>query len=431
LRIGGKVDLEPAVSGEIRSQLWDIGGADVMVAIPAYNNEASLSNVMKVVAEGLSTFFADMKSVLFVCEGGSLDETKNVARMTDVGLTVNKVVGTYRGEPGKGNALRAVFFAALELGVKACAIIDADIRSVTPDWVNNLLAPAAREGYDFVTPLYKRHKFDGTITNVIVYPVVTALYGKRLRQPIGGDFGFSSSFLLTLAKQDVWDMFVGQFGIDVWMTVSALTGGARICQANLGAKVHSAKDPAFSLGPMYLHVLSTVFRSMTKFHDYWLGVGTFEDVPVKGTALPWEPEPIPISVTRLVDEFNMGMTHFSSLYREILSDDSYRRLEQIAGSEVCHPEGYCDFYMPPDLWARIVYDIGIMFNCWQGDTHKLIDLSSPLYFGKVASVANRTMQLTYDEAEKVIDDNLRAFENEKVYLVERWKDLGAGKVCSM
>ena len=162
------MDLAPAVSPEIKEQTRDIGSAEVMVAIPVYNNESTISHVMEVAAEGLSTFFADMKSVLFVCEGGSLDETKNVARMTDIGLSVDKMVGTYRGEAGKGNALRAVFQTARTLGVKGCALIDGDTRSVTPDWVNNLLTPIVRENYDFVAPYYKRYKFDGTITNIIV-----------------------------------------------------------------------------------------------------------------------------------------------------------------------------------------------------------------------------------------------------------------------
>jgi len=340
-------------------------------------------------------------------------------------------VGTYRGEPGKGNALRAVFQAARDLGVQGCALIDADNRSITPDWINNLLAPVVREGFDYVTPFYRRYKYDGTITNLIVYPLVTSLYGMKLRQPIGGDFGMSGAFIDRLETQDVWDVFVGQFGIDVWMTISAITGGARICQANLGAKTHNAKDPAFSLGPMYLQVISTVFRSMTKFADFWRDVKVVQEVPVKGTSLPWEAEPIPISVTRLVEEFNLGMAHFSSLYREILSDDSYSRLEQIARSEVCYPEGYCDFNMPPDLWARIVYDLAVVFNCWQGDTHKLIDLSSSLYFGQVASIANRTQSLDHEQTEMVVDDILRAFVNEKGYLEQRWKQLGAGEVCSM
>ena len=425
------MDLAPAVSPEIKEQTRDIGSAEVMVAIPVYNNESTISHVMEVAAEGLSTFFPDMKSVLFVCEGGSLDETKNVARMTDIGLSIDKMVGTYRGEPGKGNALRAVFQTARTLGVKGCALIDGDTRSVTPDWVNNLLTPIVRENYDFVAPYYKRYKFDGTITNIIVYPMMSALYGKRLRQPIGGDYGLSKGFLDLLSKEDVWDVFVGQFGIDAWMTITAITKGIKICQANLGAKVHAAKDPAFTLGPMYLHVLSTIFRSMTKYQDFWMKISTFEDVQLKGTALPWEPEPMPISITRLVEEFNMGMAHFSSLYREILSKENYSRLAQIARSEVCTPEGYCDFFIPADLWARIVYDLAVIFNCWKGNTHKLIDLSSPLYFGKVASLANRTIDLSYDETEKVIEDNTRSFENEKVYLVSRWGEMKAGQVCTV
>jgi glycosyltransferase involved in cell wall biosynthesis len=425
------MDLVPAVSPEIALAVKDVGSADVLVAIPAYNNEQTVSRVMKVAAEGLSTFFADLRSVLFVCEGGSLDETKRVAVMTDIGLSVDKIVGTYRGEPGKGNALRAVFNTALELGVRGLALIDGDLRSVTPEWVNNMLQPVIREGVDFVTPFYKRYKYDGTITNLLAYPMVTALYGKRLRQPIGGDFGMSFDFIEMLSKQDVWDMFVGQFGIDIWMTISAITNNVRICQANLGAKVHSAKDPAFSLGPMYLHVISTMFRSMNKFYDFWRDINRAEDIAVKGMAVPWEPEPIPVSVTRLVEEFNMGMAHFGALYREILREETFMRLEQIARSEVCHPEGYCDFNMPPDLWARIVYDIAVVFNCWKGDTHKLIDLSSPLYFGMVASVANRTLELDYGAAEQVVDDIANAFINEKVYFAERWKDLGAGLVCSI
>ena len=156
----------PAISGEIARAVAEVGSADMMVAIPAYNNELTIAHVMKVAAEGLSTFFADRKCVIFVCEGGSLDETKNVALMTDVGLTVCKMVGTYRGDSGKGSALRAIFKAALDLGVASCALIDGDNRNLTPDWVNNMLTPIAREGFgaadrgqgagacDGVVPLY-------------------------------------------------------------------------------------------------------------------------------------------------------------------------------------------------------------------------------------------------------------------------------------
>lgn len=425
------MDMMPACSSEIAEQIKDIGRADVMLAIPAHNNEKTIGRVMKEAAEGLSTFFDDKKCAIFVCEGGSLDETKKVALSTDVGVTVSKAVGTYRGEPGKGNALRAVFHAARMLEVGACALVDADMRSMTPEWVNNLLEPVVREDYDYVAPFYRRYKYDGTITNSIVYPLMTSLYGKRLRQPIGGDFGLSGDFIDHLAKRDVWDKYVSQFGIDVWMTICAITGGHKICQARLGAKIHDAKDPAFALGPMYMQVLSTLFRSMSKFQELWLATDSFDDVAVRGTAVPWEPEPVPISVTRCVEEFNMGMDQFGSLYRDILSDECYEGLIRVAHSETCRPDRYCDFYFPPDLWARVIYDLAVTFNCWKGNTHKLIDISSPLYFAKVASFANATTALSHEEDERVVEEDVRVFEAEKDYLVRRWKELGAGAACSL
>ncbi len=424
------MEVESAASEQIRERIADIGSADILVAIPSFNNEETISNVMKVVSEGLLGFFGDRKCVVFVCDGGSLDNTKKEARRTTIGITIEKIVGTYRGTSGKGNALRAVFYAACELGVKACALIDADTRSITPDWINNLLYPVIYEGYDYVTPYYRRYKHDGTITNLLVYPLVTSLYGKKLRQPIGGDFGISRKMLENFIRQDAWDIFVEQFGIDVWMTITAITRGAKMCQARLGAKIHDAKDPSFSLGPMYMQVLSTLMRSMSRFEDKWISIESVEDVEIKGTAVPIEPKPISISVTKLVEEFNMGMRHFSSLYREILSEENFRRLEEIASSPACAPDGYCGFSMPADLWARVVYDICVVFNCWKGNTHKLIDLSSPLYFGMVASIANKTMELDDEGAEKVIENNLESFLNEKEYLVKRWRELKTGGICA-
>ena len=62
--------------------------------------------------------------------------------------------------------------------------------------------------------IYGRHKFDGTITNGIVYPLMRPLYGNRVRQPIAGGFGFSGSLAKFYLTKDIWDTDVGLFGID-------------------------------------------------------------------------------------------------------------------------------------------------------------------------------------------------------------------------
>ena len=69
--------------------------------------------------------------------------------------------------------------------------MDSDLRSITPEWIELLLGPVLEHGFDYVAPLYLRHKYDGTITNSIVYPLTRSLYGREVRQPIGGEFGFS------------------------------------------------------------------------------------------------------------------------------------------------------------------------------------------------------------------------------------------------
>ena len=102
-----------------------------------------------------------------------------------------KITTPYHGLPGKGSAFRTIFEIAHSLKAKACIVVDSDLRSITPEWVELLVTPIFVKDYDFVAPLYLRHKYDGTITNSIIYPLTRALYGKRVRQPIGGDFGFS------------------------------------------------------------------------------------------------------------------------------------------------------------------------------------------------------------------------------------------------
>ena len=57
--------------------------------------------------------------------------------------------------------------------------------------------PVHEEGFDFVAPCYLRHKFDGAITNSIVYPVTRALYGCRIRQPIASEFSSPGIYLIT------------------------------------------------------------------------------------------------------------------------------------------------------------------------------------------------------------------------------------------
>ncbi|MGH9894924.1 MAG: glycosyltransferase family 2 protein, partial [bacterium] len=249
------MEYDTAFRPYLTKRVEQIEKADIVVGIPCYNNESTIANVLKQISHGLAKHYKSARSVILVSDGGSTDDTREIARDEEIMPWQEKVVFVYRGISGKGTALRAIFEASEKLGAGACAVVDADLRSITPDWVKYLLEPVVEKGYQFVAPTYSRHKHDGTITNQVVYSLTRALYGKRIRQPIGGDFAFSRDTVDSFIKQSVWMTDVARFGIDIWMTTHAITKGFRICQANLGVKIHDPKDPASSLGPMFRQVV--------------------------------------------------------------------------------------------------------------------------------------------------------------------------------
>ena len=236
-----------------------IGSADVVVGIPSFRNAATIGYVAATAAKGLREHFPGARVAIVNADGGSPDGTPD--RVVENASGVPVAVGRYVGPSGKGSAFRAIFTAVGMLGARACAVVDSDLRSITPQWIGRLLTPITRGDVDYVTPLYARHKHDGTITNSVAYPLTRALYGLRVRQPIGGEFGLGADLARAFLEQPVWDTDVARFGIDIFMTTTEIARGARVAQAFLGAKVHDPKDPAADLGPMFTQVVGTLFRS--------------------------------------------------------------------------------------------------------------------------------------------------------------------------
>jgi glycosyltransferase involved in cell wall biosynthesis len=225
------------MEGEIQTQLGDVQEAQIVVGIPSYNNVRTIGHVVRAVIAGLAKYFPNSTAVLVNSDGGSTDGTQEEVKRVQIEdykmiLTsypvhpVHRVVTPYYGVPGKGSAFRTIFEAAKRLKAKACAVVDSDLRSITPEWMELLLRPVYEGGYDYVAPLYNRHKFDGTITNSIVYPLTRALYG-RVRQPSGD----SASRNWPLYRPKVWEA-MAQFGIDIWIATSPLPKNL-VCQSFL------------------------------------------------------------------------------------------------------------------------------------------------------------------------------------------------------
>ncbi len=408
---------------EVLEAIEELGSADILVGIPSFNNADTIAHVVRAAQAGVTKYFPDARAILVNSDGGSTDGTQEIVARTAIEdfnpLLIrrtqdlfSKIVTPYHGIPGKGSAFRTMFEIARRLGVKACAVVDSDLRSITPEWIDLLIRPVLDLEFDFVTPHYLRHKYDGTITNSIIYPITRALYGKHIRQPIGGDFGFSGRLAEFYLTKDVWGTDVARFGIDIWMTTTAVANEFRVCEAFLGAKIHAAKDPGADLSAMLTQVVSAVFLLMEEYSTRWKGVTMTSPVPMFGFQFSVGLEPINVNVERMVHMFRIGLRDLGHLWEEILSPETYEGVRAIGMAEA--------HVFPDDTWVRVIYDYALSWRARAMSQEHILGTLTPLYLGKVASLVLELADSTADEVENRLSALCYAYEREKPYLAERW-----------
>lgn len=391
--------------------------AELVVCIPSYNEADSISYPTMQADEGLRRYFKDRKSVIINCDNNSPDNTGKVFLETPT-ETPKMYLSTSPGVKGKGNNFKNLFEKVVELRAKAVVVVDADLKSITPEWIKHLGEPLF-EGFSYVAPLYVRHKYDGTITNGIAYPMTRALYGRRVRQPIGGDFGFNGKLARAYLESSVWNKAVANFGIDIWMTTLAINQRVQICQSFMGRpKVHRTKDPGAHLGPMFRQVVGTLFSMMKEFQAFWKKVKYSRPTAIFGFGLGdiEMPPKVEVNTKNLMEKFHRGFDEYGDQWKETLTGQVYNKLHEIGEmkEEV--------FTFPTDLWARVLFDMAVAHRNSVIDRDLMMDSLIPLYFGRTLSFVKRTKRMSIKQAEEAIEQDCAAFEMAKPYLLKRWNE---------
>ncbi len=411
---------------DVQERVRTVGTADLLIAVPTHNNSPTVEPLISAIADGLAKSYPKSRAVLMNCDGGSTDDTpQRFERAAGAGrpsVLVRHPVPTVRplfmpdhGIPGYENAYRAVFEVAEALQVGACAVIDGNLKSVSPDWIHLLVNPVTERGCDFVAPLFRRHKYDGSLTNSVVYPLCRALYGRRMRYQMGGGHGFSGKMVSTYLRKDVWGGALIHLGLENWLTTVAVAEGFEVGQAFLGSKVQDSKASGAELSVMLAHAVGSVFAIMEDYLSVWEGRKGSRAVPLFGPPVEVGIEPVTVNVGRMVKGFRQGLRDLLPMWELILSVDT---LPQVLPLGLLDVE---DFRFPDDIWVQVVYDFALA--CHDKAVHRehLLKALTPLYLGKTASFILEAKDSDADGAERLIERLCREYEVRKPYLVERWR----------
>ena len=410
------------------SAVSDTASGAVVVGLVTYQDAGTIGAVAAAARDGLTAHFAHVPTQIVLVDAGSTDGTvtraREALRSADDVLEIAAPRSTadllevpYHGIPGKSRALHAILHKARDLTARACVVFDGGVRTVTPDWVAALAGPIVDGRVDFVSPCYSRQAFEGALTKGVVYPVVRALYGVRLRQPAAAEFACTGELADRFLHEDLWDRSGSQSGIDLWLATAAASGDFRLAETALGVRAHGTRgEEALDLSATILQVVGALFVDIERRAGLWQRQRRVIPVQQLG-AVPSAvlPSRSPVDPDRLIDAFRLGFRELRDIWAWVLPARTIVDLKKLLD----YPAER--FRLDDELWARVVYDFAVGFRLRTVAREHLLRSLAPLYSGWLASYLLQVGEADPITAELRIEALAEAFERQKPYLIARWR----------
>jgi glucosylglycerate synthase len=407
------------LSEAVLSSADRLAPVDLALGVLTYNNAETLDGVRETAAAGAGRF-PDARAALIVVDAGSSDGTRErAAAATLPNILVEhevpageRVAVPFHGVPGRGAGLRAAFTLAHRLRARALVLLEADAVSATPAWIERLARPLLEDKADFLTAAYARHRYEGTISRLVLAPLVRALFGRRLQHPFGGQQALSARLVEHLLIHPKWS-WTGADVSDLWITGTAIADGFNVWEAWLGPHQIRSGTRTTDLPTMIAQTLGAAFTLMQRHEDLWLEVRGSEPLPAAGEAIAPGVEPMAVDVDRMREAFRQGARDLTAIWELILAPDTL--------AEVLVLEDGGGLRFPDDLWARVVYDFALGHHYSVVHRDHLLRSLTPLYLGRTAAFVLATRGAGVAATQAYLEAVAVAFERQKAYLVEHWR----------
>lgn len=400
--------------------------ADVVLGLTSFNDLATIEATATAVRDAALRSFPGAVVKVVLADGGSTDDTvvevrealQPTGHLVEVatGGPVNPTEVPYHGVPARARALRSLLTAARDLQATVCIAVEANLQTLSVEWIEQLARPVLDESADFSTPCYLRHPIEGALTKGVVYPLFRALFGTRLRQPAASEFACSKTLIGQLLDEDFWDADGASYAVDLRLTAASVAGDARVTEVLLGPAPHRARATT-DLATTITQIVRAMFDEVDARASTWqrrtsrpvARVGTTPDATADGASHA-------VDVDQLIESFRLGYRELRDLWTWILPPKSIVEIGRAAAMA-----GGDRFRLPDPLWASLVYDFAVGYRLRALTRDHLLRSFVPLYLGWFASFVLDVQQSTPAEVDQRVDQLAAAFEQQKPYLISRWR----------
>jgi hypothetical protein len=394
----------------------EIKPVDIIVGVLCKDVETTVLNVLNVINEGLYRYFPDYKKAIVVCCAESSDNTAEAIELFQPYNSVEKIVTNDITEDGKGAGVMTIFELAHEAEAKSIVLMDGDLLSVKPAWVQTIANPIVYGRADLTVPYYIRDKNDGVITNNFVYPFTRALYGIDIRQPIAGEYALSKNLYELLREHP---LFPPDFGVDIFILTVAAAEGLYIKEGLFSLKIHESTtrylEPEKFLIPMFKKVTGCMFELAKYYEDYWKSKPIRWRAKYYRESFSHKPIPVRVHIPKMKNTFQTEFASLKNIMNRYLPESIITELEKLVTNK-----GTFD----SELWAEIVYNYAAAWKSAKSDSDKshLLETLKTLWIGRFITYANEVKDMDINEAEVVIQKQAEIFEEKFDYLRSIYED---------
>jgi len=395
-----------------------ITGADLAVVIVSRREASRIARPTTKAALGLARGYPELKAVLINCDNASQDGTREA--FFEAEAEVPRIyVSSPPGLTGRGLNIQNAMTMADRLGVRALAVVDANLTNIQAGWIKSLFDPILKQGAEYVSPLYVRHRHEAPLSRHLAYPLLRALFGRRVLETIGVDHAFDRR-LIKIYHDAVFEADDRGFRADLKLLALAVMNQARICQSMmLYPRLYATKELDGDLPRAFTNVTRALFDLMAETRDYWPGVTRSRPTALAGADGEIKNPPPQFEVDRasLTAQFlELGRAReaaWGRLFSPFIAGELARILAEAARGETPR--------LPGDLWRASLFEASAAGALDEALRDEAVAALAPVFLGRYLAGLEEHQDSNLRQVNAQVEAEALSFETAKPELTALWR----------